>query len=279
MKKVSGLNSLYQLGHVMGQFKNMLNQPGTTYADIAPGSAMIWAHLRSMTDTETPVPFQSTGRVIKEFVEALDVLKDKLSPASVMTPITGTIDRYRLNDLATRLEAVMAQELDAMPIWFVEGKGNLSIDRLIAGSSSGYASKTLLMLDDFMKREIDSSGRCLAFNCPTACGFHILRAVEIGLKAYVLAATGQLPKVNQRNWGQYIAEMEKASASSDLIDLLRILKTKRNPLMHPQDDLDTDDAIGIFCICQNAIETMITDVREKGLEVKFSESLKALPTL
>jgi hypothetical protein len=77
--------------------------------------------------------------------------------------------------------------------------------------------------------------RCLAFELPTSSGFHILRAVEIGIKGYLHAKAGSLPKMNQRNWGEYIRQLELASADSDLIDVLKVLKTKRNPLMHPQD--------------------------------------------
>jgi hypothetical protein len=99
------------------------------------------------------------------------------------------------------------------------------------------------------------------------------------LKGYVLAATGRLPPLNNRNWGQYITDMATAGASSNLIDLLRILKTKRNPLMHPKDTLELEEAIGIFCICQNVIETLVSDVRIKGLDIKFTNALAALPTI
>jgi hypothetical protein len=73
--------------------------------------------------------------------------------------------------------------------------------------------------------------------------------------------------------------MTNAGASSDLIGLLRILKTKRNPLMHPKGALDIEEVIGIFCICQNAIETLISDVRTKELDVKFTNALSALPII
>ena len=173
----------------------------------------------------------------------------------------------------------LQDELDRLPTYTVVEKGNLDIHRLVNGASNGYPPSVLELADGFIVNEIDYAGRCLAFELPTSSGFHILRAVEIGIKGYIHAKTGSLPKMNQRNWGEYIRLLEMAKADPDLIDVLKVLKTKRNPLMHPQDNLDIQDAIGLFCICQAGIEVLIVNVRKDSLETKFKDSLKALPTL
>lgn len=177
------------------------------------------------------------------------------------------------------LTITLQEELDRLPTFTVIAKGNLDIHRLVQGASQGYPKTALELLDKFITDEVDYAGRCLAFELPTSCGFHILRAVETGMKGYVHAATGTLPKTNQRNWGEYIRILTDAGAHADVIDLLRVLKTKRNPLMHPQDNLSLDDAIGLLCLCQAGIETLVTDIRRRGMEIKFQESLKVLPTL
>jgi len=173
----------------------------------------------------------------------------------------------------------LQDELDRLPMFTVMKKGNLSIDSLVEGAAQGYPKSVLELTDEFISNEINQAGKCLAFELPTSCGFHILRAVEIGIKGYVHAATGSLPKVNRRNWGEYISQLEEAECGTDFIDVLKILKTKRNPLMHPQDNLETDEAISLFCICQAGMEALIGDIRHRSLEVKFKESLKLLPTL
>ena len=177
------------------------------------------------------------------------------------------------------LTITMQDELDRLPTFTVIAKGNLDIHRLVAGASRGYPKAVLELLDEFITDEIDYAGKCLVFELPTSSGFHILRAVETGMKGYVHAATGALPKMNQRNWGEYIRIFTDAQAHSDVIDLLKVLKTKRNPLMHPQDNLTLDDAIGLLCLCQAGIEALIADIRRRGMEIKFKESLKLLPTL
>jgi hypothetical protein len=191
----------------------------------------------------------------------------------------GTVTIATLQKTLNGFTVSLQDELDRVPMFTVTKKGNLSIHGLVEGAASGYPKSVLALADDFITNEINYAGRCLAFELPTSCGFHILRAVEIGIKGYVHAATGTLPKLNQRNWGEYIRVLEGTNAGSELIDVLKVLKTKRNPLMHPQDSLETDEAISLFCICQAGMETLISEVRKRSLETKFKESLKVLPTL
>lgn len=173
----------------------------------------------------------------------------------------------------------LQDELDRLPTYTVIEKGNLDVHKLVSGASAGYPVGVLELLDRFITDEIDYAGRCLAFELATACGFHILRGVETAMKAYVHAATGALPKMTQRNWGEYIHLLTGAGAHADVIDLLKVLKTKRNPLMHPQDNLNINDAIGLLCICQAGIETLVADIRRRSMELQFKKSLEVLPTL
>jgi len=46
-----------------------------------------------------------------------------------------------------------------------------------------------------------------------------------------------------------------------VLDNIRSLE--RNPLMHPEDWLDIDDAIGIFTLCQTAVTRLVTDIKKK----------------
>jgi len=191
----------------------------------------------------------------------------------------GTVLAATLHKTLNGFMVTLQDELDRLPMFTVIKKGNLSIDSLVEGAAEGYPKSVLELTDEFIVNEINQTGKCLAFELPTSCGFHILRAVEIGIKSYVHAATGSLPRMNQRNWGEYIRLLENAGCGTDFIDVLKILKTKRNPLMHPQDNLETDEAISLFCICQAGMEALIGDVRRRSLEVKFKDSLKVLPTL
>ena len=170
-------------------------------------------------------------------------------------------------------------ELDRIPMFTVTPKGNLDIRRLAAKFSDGLPKSTTELLDDFVINDINHSGRCLAFELPTSSGFHILRAVETCAKAYVYSATGKLPPISNRNWGEYIEQLKKAGAHDDVIEVLRILKAKRNPLMHPYDNLTVDEAVTLLCLSQAGIDAIMEDLRRRSLEVNFKEALQKLPAL
>ena len=184
--------------------------------------------------------------------------------------------------LQTTLEGfsiTLQDELDRIPTFIVTGKGNLDIRALVKGAANGWPKATIELLNEFVLDDVNHAGECLAYDLPTASGFHILRAVETCAKAYVHAATGKLPPIKNRNWGEYIEQLKIAQAHADVTDVLRILKAKRNPLMHPHDNMDVDDAIALLCLCQSGIDAIAGDLQRRSLEVKFKESLALLPTL
>lgn len=280
MRKLDNLFALYESGMRMGSLQAMLRSKKVMDSDIG---VQLFQCNRSLeyviSGTVLQLP-RSTESAI-ELIKAIGAMLNG-DPGVATQQYQEPLNAYFTGPIYTNLDTfqiALSEELKLLPLFSVEAKGNLSVDKLVDGASTGYPASTLTLLDAFITREIDEAGRCLAFARPPACGFHILRSVEIAVKAYVLAATGTLPKMTQRNWGEYIGQLSNAGASSNLIDLLTILKAKRNPLMHPQDTLEIEDAIGIFCVCQNVTETLITEVRSKGLDAQFTNALAALPTI
>ncbi len=95
------------------------------------------------------------------------------------------------------LSVTLVDELDATFNYTVTDKGNLSIAKLVEGASKGYSAEILALLDNSVIGEIDEAGRCLAFTVYTACGFHILRSIEMCIKAYIHAFTGAVPPMSR----------------------------------------------------------------------------------
>ena len=107
-------------------------------------------------------------------------------------------------------------------------------------------------------------GRCLAFERYTASGFHILRALESEIRDYLIMVTHNMPK--KRDWGYYIEELEKNNANQKMLTALdNIRNLDRNPLMHPEDWLRKDDAVGLFNLGKTALHRLITDMKKQGL--------------
>lgn len=108
--------------------------------------------------------------------------------------------------------------------------------------------------------------RCLAFDLPTASGFHIARAVESVLLGYLEelcpdAVTALNP--SQRNLGSYI-ELAKGNNGEEKICAVldQFRKLDRNPLIHPDAVLTMGQALVLFGTSQSIILSLATEMQK-----------------
>ena len=186
-------------------------------------------------------------------------------------PIPDTIrdvDVKYLRKAVQEFETILNDELSKLPIFCLEDEkiGNFSIRKLLSGASAGYPEKTKAHLTDLCKVEIDEAGKCLVYKRSTAAGFHILRAVELTIKQYLQAVPGfQMPPLNRQNWGEYLKLLKDNGAAKEVTDNLHNIKDNyRNPLMHPEDILEMDEAVSLFGVAQSMNETLIADMKKRS---------------
>lgn len=155
----------------------------------------------------------------------------------------------------THFESMLEKELHDFPLFSVEEKGNLSLERLLDGASHGYPTEVIAKLTPKIINEIDESGKCLAFARSTASAFHILRSLELLIAKYIGALGRPMAPPNRCNWGEYISILRTGGAPKETTDLLQIVKDNyRNPIMHPDATLTEPEALSLFGLCQSAIE-------------------------
>ena len=190
-------------------------------------------------------------------------------------PATGNYEKL-INDTKVEgikhalhdFETLLHDDLQDAPIFCCEDEalGNLSARKLLAGGHGGYSVIAKQHMDARCIEEIDESGRCLVFERSTASGYHILRAVELMILAYLQAISGfTMPPINRQNWGEYIQQLKNHNADKGTTDQMQNLKDNhRNPLMHPQDTLTMPEAVSLFAVGQSTIETIIADGVKRG---------------
>lgn len=211
------------------------------------------------TDTELEKFMPSSFRRAKEIFE-------RLSDGFILEHLIDATKLSALQTAVREFETILEDELAKAPVFLLEVKGNLSIDKLLDGATKGYPPHVIKHLENPCLYEIDEAGFCLAFECPTASGFHILRAVEMTVKQYLKAIPGfVMPSLNRQTWGEYIKLLKDNRASSAVADTLQAIKDNhRNPLMHPEDVLDLWQAASLFSLCQTMIEALIADMKKRG---------------
>jgi hypothetical protein len=170
-------------------------------------------------------------------------------------------DVYTISSALAAYEPVLRADLSVIDAYFVTRKSGYDTLSLIQNAE-------VLFPDDLSTKvpaavhDIREAGRCLAFELCTAAGIHILRALELVLKAYFKSVTsgGALP--TNRNLGAYIKkmEMQKAGDPKTLAVLTQIKDLHRNSLMHPEDILSKEDAISLFGIVFSAMRAMLKSI-------------------
>jgi hypothetical protein len=166
---------------------------------------------------------------------------------------------YQLNSLAQRareFETVLANELPGLSIYSVSQHGIYATDDLITHADYHVPVKLREAVPERAKKDIAEAGRCLAFELSTAAAFHMWRALETVMNRYHQALTGKSfedAKIT-RNWAEYIKALETAGADKKITVFLDHIRDEyRNPISHPSETLEADDAFNLFGTALSAI--------------------------
>jgi hypothetical protein len=94
-------------------------------------------------------------------------------------------------------------DLGVLHSYFVTQKGGFDTISLLAYGENLFPPELASKVRDalFDARE---AGKCLAFELPTACGFHIFRATESVLRKYYMQVTNSTIAPKVRNIGVYL---------------------------------------------------------------------------
>jgi hypothetical protein len=202
----------------------------------------------------------------RDTAEALLPILQEIIDAHAVSPESQLVSEQvsRFNAALFAFHAAIQLELGRAPIFYVTSKGVYETRRLISDAAAvfeGYRDR----LPEEAIADTNQAGRCLAFELPTAAGFHIARATEATIKKY-MDAYGCTPfKESQRNWGQYIKALEEKGANAKITQHLTQLKDlHRNPVTHPEVTLTMPEAIQLWALCTSAMQAMVGDIEKKS---------------
>ena len=183
------------------------------------------------------------------------------TPPDQVRKTDSSVDARFINvvNKAKQFEAVLLAELQILATYHVTQKGAYYTPDLIDQAEMTLPESIRTKIPEDIKHEIRQSGRCLAFDNPTASGFHIIRAVEGIMHQYYLTVCKPRKSTRLENWGAYIAELYKSSDPTvkETVAILQQIKDNdRNLIMHPERVLSSDDALTLFEIAKGAIMVM-----------------------
>ena len=194
---------------------------------------------------------------------------------------TETLDSsfaFRVTSAFKDFQTILAAEVQMFDTYHASQKALYSTQDLIERAEIVLPESIRAEVPQETIAEIQNAGKCLAFELPTACGFHVVRATEAVIREYYRTVVGTLPKVKSRNWGSYIKFLRLKGADSKIITVLEQMKdTYRNPIVHPEDVLEMEDAIILFGMAQGVIVSMVKDMTTRKATAGKAK-LAAVPT-
>ncbi len=175
---------------------------------------------------------------------------------------------YQINwikNAVQTLETVMTNDMPGLSSYMVNQKGIYKTDDLIERADAHFHEEIRPHIPDRAKEDFKEAGKCLAYEVPTACAFHLWRSVETVAEAYYQKLTTKTFEQAgvQRNWGAYIKALAAAQADSKITQFLDHIREKyRNPQMHPDEMVSDQQAFGLFGAASSVITQIVLEIQK-----------------
>ena len=279
VKVIENLIGLFDLGHAIGPFQTIIENPqfyNLPPRGLAPYHLNIHAGMaRTMAEhiaNDDVLPFgqaKESAITLRNIID--EIWSSRSQTNSLMEPFTPA-EVERLRAAIVQLIYNLRHELNEMPVFLVTERGAYDVRTLLVAAEKIFNQDQIPLFSDHTLFDIREAGICMAFNVPTAAGFHSVRAVEAVARAYheiiirVRPGTetplGPLAN-NLRTERDRLAAAKKIE-KEDLLHLVieflaRINNIYRKPITHPDMILDLPTAMTVFDAAKCAISLMLED--------------------
>jgi hypothetical protein len=255
----------YQLGSALGAIKQLKDalpgQQGTPMLDAHIVLMIAESNLESLLKDEKlklRASIRKAADTLLSFVKVNRIYT--LEEASNLDTLDGLRVSALKGSLAA-LEHILMAELPMLDLYLVGQKGAFDTAKLIDEGEALFPPDLATKIPGAVA-DVKQGARCLAFELPTAAGYHFHRANEAVLRRYWDVMTSGSPPPPNRAAGQYLTQMEQKGVGDPIVisSLRDLVKLRRNPLAHPDESLkDVNEAIGVV----NAIHTLVVEMLKK----------------
>jgi hypothetical protein len=196
-----------------------------------------------------------------QFLEALRGMRahiEAIPIAERATAIPEPWRTYAIQEEAKRFEAVLAAELGIIDLYYITQKGTHRTHDLINNAVAEFPESLPHKVPEAVF-DITEACKCLAFEVPTACGFHLHRANEAVLRRYWDAVTRSAPPPKVPTMGAILGALKQRRRGDSKVKatLTQIKDNHRNPVIHPEDTLDMDQAMALMGVVRASITYML----------------------
>ncbi len=236
----------------------------TKYSDAAATLNMVKWVMTGLLSGEL-YNFKTSLNAGTQFLTIISDHNDKAMAQLEQSPAGEDLLGWGATQIVTALDQyipLLRAEMEVADTYFVRPKGGFDTTQLVENGVSifpgGLDSKVPEVVDD-----CNAAARCIAFELPTAAGFHLHRVNEAVLRRYYDAVTNGDPRPDGRTMHAYLQSMtDKEVGDPKVIAALTGLKDlHRNPVMHPEHTIESvDEALALHGTIYSAISHMLAAI-------------------
>ena len=221
--------------------------------------------LTVLTGPAMPLSLKASRPQIDELLEAIDVVLETDGGEKRIEALQS--NAFKIYFVVKKLITVLESELAVQPVYHVWPKRAYDTDVLSMDGARIFSEGIRKRLDDKEVYDITQGCKCLAFEVPTAATFHLLRATESVMRRYYASITGKSPKVTMRNWGAYLKLMkQEPEVDRKVVYALEQIKDLyRNPVIHPETQIELEEALSLLGVVESAISAMFAAMPANAL--------------
>lgn len=247
---------IYQLAENLEPLTRIPQIPGVKYRDIFISLMVAQSVLSNFNNNSV---FASSVRTSRRLADKLISLIQEITQGD--PDPDREIDGFTIFQISNSFEQykiALQAELEITPAFFVTQKGSHDTLSLLDDSVTLFPDSLRNKVPEALF-DVKEAGKAIAFDMPTACGYHLFRATESVVRRYYSVLTNNAPALKVRSLGVYV-KMLRSSKNGDekiLASLDQMTRLHRNPIIHPEIALSMDDALSIVGISRSVVTAML----------------------
>lgn len=174
--------------------------------------------------------------------------------------------------------AVFKSELSTLPAFLAGEKEGYDLNSLIDAGNLLFPKSLPLKVPEAVTDALQA-GKALAFDLPTASGFHLFRVTESVLKRYWDVVSKGAARPNLETIGNYAKELKGNGFGEEKVweALMQMAKLHRNPLIHPEVILTVEEAISIVGMARSVTGAMLSALPDAPVTTATAATVAASP--
>jgi hypothetical protein len=240
----------YSLGVALERLGNEL-RPGMKGVDLFPYLIDPNNALLSLLSTTEGMPLDDTRRVAVYLRKwALGMFRSIQADAQSLERAITSDESSMFHHSKDEFEAAFERESRNLDVFTVMQKGIYDTRALMTTPEKELPERLRKFLPPQTIEDLKQAGRCLAFEIPTACAFHICRGTEALMLSYYGTLAGHPWQLTKKDWKIYIEQLRVEGAPKSItVRLDEIRDMDRNAYTHPEKTVSLDEAPVIFRLC------------------------------